>query len=147
MMNGLEKHRIFPFLWMKRESEEVLRTELEKIYSCGITGVCVESRPHPDFLGEGWWKDMDIIVEEAQNRDMKVWVLDDAHFPTGYANGAVKDHPHLGKTYLARIGTPDYLITNQMMAGFAYENLTGTTVIFANERTHGGVGQYEASNG
>jgi len=100
-MSGLEKHRIFPFLWMKGESEEVLRTELEKIYSCGITGVCVESRPHPDFLGEGWWKDMDIIVEETQRRDMKIWVLDDAHFPTGYANGAVKDRPELGKTYLA----------------------------------------------
>lgn len=100
-MDGEDKYRIFPFLWMRGEPEVVLRTELEKIHSCGITGVCVESRPHPDFLGEGWWKDMDIIVEEARNRDMKVWVLDDAHFPTGYANGAVKEHPELGKTYLA----------------------------------------------
>ena len=57
------------------------------------------------------------------------------------------DHTKLGKTYLARIGTPDYLITDQMMAGFAYENLTGTTVIFANERNHGGSVHYEASNG
>lgn len=96
-----DKYRIFPFLWMRGEPEEVLRTEMEKIYDCGITGVCVESRPHPDFLGPGWWKDMDIVVEEAERRDMKVWVLDDAHFPTGYANGAVKDHPHLAKTYLA----------------------------------------------
>lgn len=100
-MNGRDKYRIFPFLWMRGEPEEVIRTEMEKIHACGITGVCVESRPHPDFMGPGWWKDMDIIVEEAERRDMKVWVLDDAHFPTGYANGAVKDHPHLGKLYLA----------------------------------------------
>ena len=100
-MKKQDKYRIFPFLWMRGEPEEVLRTEMEKIYDCGITGVCVESRPHPDFLGPGWWKDMDVVVEEAERRDMKIWVLDDAHFPTGYANGAVKDHPHLAKTYLA----------------------------------------------
>ena len=94
-------HRIFPFLWMRGEPEEVLRAELEKIHACGITGVCVESRPHPDFLGDGWWKDMDIIVEEAQRLDLTVWILDDAHFPTGYANGAVKEKPELAKTYLA----------------------------------------------
>ena len=94
-MKQQDKCRIFPFLWMRGEPEEVLRTEMEKIHACGITGVCVESRPHPDFLGPGWWRDMDIVVEEAERRDMKVWVLDDAHFPTGYANGAVKDNPHL----------------------------------------------------
>ena len=101
-MSNQDNCRIFPFLWMKGESEDVIRTEIEKIHSCGITGVCVESRPHPDFMGPGWWKDMDLIVEEAERRGMKVWVLDDAHFPTGYANGAVKDHPHLGKVYLAQ---------------------------------------------
>lgn len=100
-MKSNNDHRIFPFLWMRGEPEEVLRTELEKINQCGITGVCVESRPHPDFLGPGWWSDMDIIVEEAEKRDMQVWILDDAHFPTGYANGAVKQHPELAKTYLA----------------------------------------------
>lgn len=94
-------HRIFPFLWMRGEPEEVLRTELEKISQCGITGVCVESRPHPDFLGSGWWRDMDIIMEEADRLDLSVWILDDAHFPTGYANGAVKERPELGKVYLA----------------------------------------------
>ena len=52
----------------------------------------------------------------------------------------------LGKTYLARIVKPDYLITDEMVAGFAYENLSGTTVIFANERIQGGVSHYDAAN-
>jgi len=34
---------------------------------------------------------MDILLEEAQKRDMQVWILDDSHFPTGYANGALKE--------------------------------------------------------
>ena len=56
------------------------------------------------------------------------------------------DNTKLGKTYLARIGTPDYLIIDEMVAGFAFENLTGTTVIFANERLQGGATHYEAAN-
>lgn len=95
------EHRIFPFLWMRGEAEAVLREEMQKIHESGITGVCVESRPHPDFLGPGWWKDMDVVLEEAERLDMQVWILDDAHFPTGYANGAVKEHPELAKIYLA----------------------------------------------
>lgn len=101
MSERKKDHCIFPFLWMRGESEDVLRTELEKIHACGITGVCLESRPHPDFLGPGWWRDLDIVMEEAARLDLQVWILDDAHFPTGYANGAVREHPELSKTYLA----------------------------------------------
>ena len=73
--------------------------------------------------------------------DVKRDMLHSAH-----CSIVLADHTKLGKTYLARIGTPDYLITDEMVAGFAYENLTGTTVIFANERLQGGGSQYEAAN-
>jgi hypothetical protein len=33
---------------------------------------------------------MDIIMDEARKRGMKVWILDDSHFPTGFANGAME---------------------------------------------------------
>ena len=78
---------ILPFLWMKGESEETLRREIARIESCGIKALCLESRPHPDFCGPRWWKDLSIVLEEAKKREMKVWILDDAHFPTGMANG------------------------------------------------------------
>ncbi|MED4953737.1 glycosyl hydrolase [Paenibacillus macerans] len=84
---------IFPFLWLHGEEEEVLREYMEAIHSAGIGAVCVESRPHPDFCGPRWWHDLDIILDEAQKRKMKVWILDDSHFPTGYANGALKEAP------------------------------------------------------
>lgn len=61
----------------------------------------MESRPHPDFLGPKWWEDLDVIMDEARKRDMKVWILDDSHFPTGYANGKIKkDYPNLQKLFL-----------------------------------------------
>ena len=84
---------IFPFFWQHGEEEEVLREYMEAIYNCGIGAVCVESRPHPDFCGPGWWRDMDIILEEAKKRSMKVWILDDSHFPTGYCNGKMEQEP------------------------------------------------------
>lgn len=36
---------------------------------------------------------MDVILDEARKRGMKVWILDDSHFPTGYANGAMAGKP------------------------------------------------------
>lgn len=84
---------IFPFFWLHGESEETLRKYMKAINECNIGAVCVESRPHPDYCGEKWWKDMDVILDEARKRNMKVWILDDSHFPTGYANGAMSDKP------------------------------------------------------
>lgn len=82
---------ILPFFWQHGETEEVLREYMQVIHDSNIGAVCIESRPHPDFCGPGWWRDMDIILDEARKRGMKVWILDDSHFPTGYANGALKD--------------------------------------------------------
>ena len=86
-------NHILPFLWMRGESEETLRTELGKIREAGIRSVCLEARPHPDYAGEGWWHDVDIVIDEAEKHGMTIWILDDAHFPTGMANNAVKKHP------------------------------------------------------
>ena len=97
----MQENHIFPFLWMRGESEEILREEIEKISECGIRAVCVEARPHDDFCGDGWWHDMDIVIDEAKKRDMKIWILDDKHFPTGYANGLIeKKYPERKKLYI-----------------------------------------------
>ncbi|MDL2301731.1 hypothetical protein LJC58_05170 [Lachnospiraceae bacterium OttesenSCG-928-D06] len=91
LLKGEGQNHILPFLWLHGEEEEVLRDYIQVIYDCGIGALCVESRPHPDFCGPKWWADMDVILEEARRRQMKVWILDDSHFPTGYCNGALKD--------------------------------------------------------
>ncbi len=85
-----EQH-IFPFLWIHGEPEETIREYMGAIHRANTGAVCVESRPHPDFLGPQWWHDMDIVLDEARKRGMKIWILDDSHFPTGYANGALEN--------------------------------------------------------
>ena len=91
ILSGKEENHILPFFWQHGEDEETLRKYMQVIHDANIGAVCVESRPHPDFCGPKWWADMDAIIDEAKKLDMKVWILDDAHFPTGYANGAVAD--------------------------------------------------------
>ncbi len=100
--NGRNENHILPFLWMRGEEEETIRKELAAIAGCGIGAVCLESRPHPDFAGPLWWRDFDVVLDEAKKRDMKIWILDDAHFPTGMANGLLpKKYPERAKQYLS----------------------------------------------
>ena len=84
---------IFPFLWTHGEDEQTIRTYIRAIHDSNLTAFCVESRPHPDFAGPRWWHDMDIMLDEAKKLDMRMWILDDSHFPTGYAAGTMQDAP------------------------------------------------------
>ena len=93
VLMGQENNHMLPFFWQHGEDEATLREYMKAIYEANCRAVCVESRPHPDFAGPKWWQDMDVILDEARKRDMKVWILDDSHFPTGYANGALKNYP------------------------------------------------------
>ena len=99
-LNGTGENYILPFFWQHGEEEALLCEGMERIRESGIRAVCVESRPHPDFLGDTWWRDMDIIMRKEKELGMRVWVLDDAHFPSGYCNGQVGEDSPYGKTYL-----------------------------------------------
>ena len=85
LLEHREENHVLPFFWQHGESEATLREMMAAIHGANCRAVCVESRPHPDFCGPRWWQDMDVILDEARKRDMKVWILDDSHFPTGYA--------------------------------------------------------------
>ena len=93
LLRGEGGNYIFPFFWQHGEEEATLREYMRAIDESNLRAVCVESRPHPDFCGPKWWADMDIILDEARKRGMQVWILDDAHFPTGFANGAMETQP------------------------------------------------------
>lgn len=107
-MKGLEtmtgqsmQNRLYPFFWQHGETHEVLGEYMERIAGCGMKGVCIEARPHPEFVQDGWWKDLDYIISRAKELDMKLWILDDSHFPTGFANGKIKGkYPQYRKWYL-----------------------------------------------
>ncbi|MBQ8579012.1 MAG: hypothetical protein IJ449_13765 [Clostridia bacterium] len=89
-LRGRGGNYILPFFWQHGEDDETLIREIDAIEQSGIKALCVESRTHEDFCGDGWWHTMDVILTECEARGMKVWILDDKHFPSGYANGIIK---------------------------------------------------------
>lgn len=91
VVGGREQNAIMPLFWQKGGPVEAVREEMERIADAGIGAVILEARPHPEFLEEGWWRDVDAVLEIARRRDMKVWFFDDDTFPTGHAGGAVQD--------------------------------------------------------
>ena len=90
VFEGKEGNYLLPFFWMHEGNRAGLPERIQKVWESGCRAFCVESRPYGDFCGPEWWIDMETILEEAGKRDMKVWILDDKHFPTGFANGLVK---------------------------------------------------------
>ena len=108
LIQALENHPdqyILPFFWQHGEDAALLREGMQRIRESGIGAVCIESRPHPDFLGEKWWHDLDTILDEAKRLEMKVWILDDAHFPSGMCNGKITADSPYGKDYLTHVYT------------------------------------------
>lgn len=87
-LNGQQHDYMAPFLWLHGEDDSLIIRELERIYDSGIRSVCLESRTHEDFGYEGWWSDMRLIMDFCRSKDMRVWILDDKHFPSGNANNA-----------------------------------------------------------
>ncbi len=109
ILNGKFDNHILPFLWIHGEEEEVYRDNVRAIYNANIRAFCIEARPHKAFCKQQWWDDLAILLDEAEKLGMKVWILDDKHFPTGYANGGVEKMPAhlrrqsvLSKEYVVR---------------------------------------------
>ena len=103
LTDNFDRKYIFPFFWQHGESHDLLKEEMDAMYACGIRQVCVESRTHEEFGNDAWWTDFGFILDYARQRGMKVWLLDDKRFPTGYANGYVEQHPELQMVHLQMI--------------------------------------------
>ena len=96
VLAGQGANYLLPFYWQHGTQRERIPEQIERISQSGCRALCVESRPHPDFCGPGWWADLDVILSECEKRDMKVWIFDDKKYPTGYANGLIETkYPHL----------------------------------------------------
>jgi hypothetical protein len=79
-----------PLFWLHGdESRERLQTYIEKIAEGGNGSFTAESRPHSDWLGEGWYRDLGICLESAKKHDLKMWIFDEKWWPSGEVGGKV----------------------------------------------------------
>ena len=75
VLNGKEANYILPFYWQYGDHTNRIPQQIKEIFDSGCRGLCIESKSHPDFIGKGWWKDMDVIFAEAEKLGMRVWIL------------------------------------------------------------------------
>lgn len=79
-----------PLFWLHGdESQERLEMYVEKVAEGGNGCFTAESRPHVDWLGDGWYRDLDICLEAAKKHGLKMWIFDEKWWPSGEVGGKV----------------------------------------------------------
>ena len=79
-----------PLFWLHGdESRELLESYVAKVAEGGNGCLTAESRPHSDWLGEGWYRDLGILLAAAQKHDLKLWIFDEKWWPSGEVGGEV----------------------------------------------------------
>ena len=84
------RRHVGPLFWLHGdESPERLETYVDKVAEGGNGCFTTESRPHTDWLGEGWFRDLGICLEAAKRHDLDMWIFDEKWWPSGEVGGKV----------------------------------------------------------
>jgi len=90
-----------PLFWLHGdESRERLETYLDRVAESGNGCFTAESRPHNDWLGPGWYRDLDICLKKAKKLDLKMWIFDERWWPSQGIGGKVPPR-YAAKTLVA----------------------------------------------
>ena len=80
---GAVRENTGPLFWMHgTETEARLREYVGRVDESGQGILTIESRPHVDWMREGWWRDVDIVLDECKKRGVKMMVFDDYWWPS-----------------------------------------------------------------
>ncbi|UCG46849.1 MAG: hypothetical protein JSU94_15285 [Phycisphaerales bacterium] len=87
----MESRRLMgPLFWLHgEESKEQLEMYVGKVAEGGNGTFVAESRPHKDWLGQGWFRDLGICLAEAKKHNLTMWIFDEKWFPSGEVGGEV----------------------------------------------------------
>ena len=67
VLAGKTGNYMLPFYWQQGNHTEQIPAQIESIYQSGCRAFCVESRTHPEFGADGWWRDMDLILARRKS--------------------------------------------------------------------------------
>jgi hypothetical protein len=85
--------------WDGPITEEVIVRDLDLIYSRGFRAVTIEAGYDMDnapYLSDGWFRLVRFAVEQAKARGMRVWIIDEGKYPSGFAGGKfTQERPEL----------------------------------------------------
>lgn len=84
------RRNLGPLFWLHGdESKEQIVSVLEKVRDGGNGTFTVEPRPHKDWLGEGWYRDLGICVDFARANNLTLYIFDDWWWPSQMMGGRV----------------------------------------------------------
>ena len=79
-----------PLYWMHGdETREQLEAELKNVLDGGNGTFTAEPRPHKDWLGEGWYRDLGITLDFARKNNLTLYIFDDWWWPSQMMGGRV----------------------------------------------------------
>ncbi len=79
-----------PLFWLHGdETPAQLEGELQKVAEGGNGCFTAESRPHNDWLGSNWFRDLGICLATAKKLDLKMWIFDEKWWPSQGIGGKV----------------------------------------------------------
>jgi hypothetical protein len=82
--------------WDGPVTEEVIKRDLDEFKSKGVRAVTLEPGYNMEYLTPGWFDMVKVAVEQASARGMKVWLVDEGKYPSGFAGGKFsKERPDL----------------------------------------------------
>jgi hypothetical protein len=94
----VEYSMTFYWGWDGEITEEVIARDLDAFKERGVHIVTLESGYDmgSPYLSEGWFNLVKKTVELARERDMRVWIVDEGKYPSGFAGGKFSsDAPEL----------------------------------------------------
>ncbi len=79
-----------PLFWLHGdESKERLEFFVQKVAEGGNGTFTAESRPHSDWLGDGWFRDLGICLAAAKQNNLTMWIFDEKWWPSQGIGGKV----------------------------------------------------------
>ena len=79
-----------PLFWLHGdEAKARLEMYLDKVAESGNGSFTAESRPHRDWLGEGWYRDLSICLAAAKKHNLEMWIFDEKWWPSQMIGGKV----------------------------------------------------------
>ena len=101
-----KKEGVVPFwMWNDRLEKEELIKQLGEIQDKGMNQVIIHPRHGlvTPYLSEEWFTAFSWFLNEAEKRDMGVWIYDELNWPSGYAGGKVlANHPEFQAKHIVK---------------------------------------------
>ena len=92
-----------PTLWWGWDgpiTERVITRDLDGFLARGVRAVTIEPGYKMDnapYLSPAWFQLIRTAVQAARKRDMRIWLVDEGKYPSGFAGGKfAAEHPELG---------------------------------------------------